>query len=62
MSQPTQETITVPGIHVGMKFQIGQPVQPVASTTVTGRITFEQIKSLLTTKPLRRPNRTKPIK
>lgn len=62
MKTPEQTTVTIPGIYFSMRTSV--PVPPgsqVTTTAGTGHVNFQAVKKVLTNKPLRRPNRTKPI-
>jgi hypothetical protein len=60
MSEQEHNTVTGPGIGV----TVGKPEAPPdqsATTTAPAPGSLEAVKHLLSEKPLRRPNRTRPI-
>jgi len=61
MNAENQTCRTVPGKSLAVK--IAQPVIAEAASTATATIlaSFDAIKHMLSDKPLRRPNRTKPL-
>jgi len=56
---PEQNVIAVPGRTVNI--EDGKEATPPSQEAYTSSIPFDQLKHLLSDKPLRRPNRTKPI-
>lgn len=58
--QQRNEVVDIPGTAYFIELQSSQtPAQ--SRTIVTGKMQFDSIKHLLSSKPLRRPNRTRPI-
>ena len=62
MAAEEQKTITLPGKPVSMAVRGSLPMTSrVPVTSGTSLCTFDAVKNLLSDKPLRRPNRTRPI-
>jgi hypothetical protein len=59
MAKEQPNTTTAPGERVEMKVEQAKAVGHPADGTAVGD--FAQIKPLLSSKPIRRPNRTKPL-
>ena len=56
-----QATTTVPGQGLSFRLQGQTPTARMPRTLGTALSPFEQVKSLLSDKPTRRPNRTRPL-
>lgn len=61
-NQEAQNTITIPG--KSFSFQLGSPQNATSravTTDFTGLANFDDVKHLLSDKPLRRPSRVRPL-
>jgi len=57
-----QKTLTLPGKSISMMVKGSQPLTTrVPVTSGTALYDFDAVKGLLSDKPLRRPNRTRPV-
>jgi len=57
-----QKTLTLPGKSISMMVKGSQPLTSRAPVTSgTALSDFDAVKGLLSDKPLRRPNRTRPV-
>ena len=62
MALKDPNAVGVPGVSLSMAITGSQPLTSrVPTTSFTALLDFEAVKDLLSNKPLRRPNRTRPI-
>ncbi len=61
MNTQQQNVITAPGINAEIGEGHGHMTPPYQVVTASGAVSFDSIKHLLSDKPNRRPNRTRPV-
>jgi hypothetical protein len=61
MNAQEQNVITAPGITAEIGEGHGHMTPPYQVITASGAVAFDSIKHLLSNKPIRRPNRSRPM-
>jgi len=61
MNRQEQSIITAPGINAEIGEGHGHMTPPYQVFTVSGAVSFDSIKHLLSDRPIRRPNRSRPV-